>query len=294
MSGQDGAAPVSPGGAAVEETVGQMLRRERTLRGVTLEEIAASTRISLNFLKAMEADRFEELPSEIFLRGFVRNVADYLGLDANQVLDHLREQQNRLATRTLVGVRASEVEQAMLRTAAGDAAPVSLARLAVPALIALAVLAAVGAGLYFGRRTRRIPPVSAPAGPTPAAAPAPAPEAPAAPVSSEPVTLEITVGADDRRAFVRLTVDDELKFQGELKRETVAPTAVTGGAAGPRRDQITERGRKFELYTSSAGALQIRVDGKLLPPLGRRGETLTRWEYHAGAGVVNTPSAPAP
>ena len=280
-----------PGGAAVEETVGQMLRRERTLRGVSLEEIATTTRISLNFLRAMEADRFEELPSGVFLRGFIRNVAEYLGLDANQVLDHVREQQNRLATRTLVGVRASEVEQAMLRTVAGDTAPLSPARLAVPALIALALIAAGGAGLYFGLRTRHPRTVSAPA--TPAAADGSA--APVAAAAAEPVTLEITVGSDDRRAFVRLTVDDVMKFQGELKRETAAPAVLAGsGPAGPRKDQIIERGRKFELYTSSAGALQIRVDGKILPALGRRGETLTHWEYRAGIGVVNAPSAPSP
>ena len=50
---------------------GASLRRERELRGVSLQEIAASTKIGVSMLKAIEDDRLDKLPQGLFVRGFV-------------------------------------------------------------------------------------------------------------------------------------------------------------------------------------------------------------------------------
>lgn len=60
---------------------GEHLKREREMRGVSLEEISAATRISVRFLEALEAEQWERLPGGIFNRGFIRSVARFLGLD---------------------------------------------------------------------------------------------------------------------------------------------------------------------------------------------------------------------
>src|SRR5271154_1731561 len=60
---------------------GEHLKREREMRGVSLDEICAATRISTRFLEALESEEWERLPGGIFNRGFVRAVARYLGLD---------------------------------------------------------------------------------------------------------------------------------------------------------------------------------------------------------------------
>jgi cytoskeleton protein RodZ len=62
-------------------TFGESLKREREMRGVTLEEISAATRIATRFLRAIENEEWEQLPGGVFNRGFVRAVARYLGLD---------------------------------------------------------------------------------------------------------------------------------------------------------------------------------------------------------------------
>ena len=54
---------------------GEHLKREREMRGVTLEEISAATRISTRFLEALENEHWEELPGGVFNRGFIRSVA---------------------------------------------------------------------------------------------------------------------------------------------------------------------------------------------------------------------------
>jgi cytoskeleton protein RodZ len=60
---------------------GEHLKREREMRGVSLEEISAATRISVRFLEALENEQWERLPGGIFNRGFIRSVAHFLGLD---------------------------------------------------------------------------------------------------------------------------------------------------------------------------------------------------------------------
>jgi cytoskeleton protein RodZ len=65
---------------------GDKLRREREMRGVTLEEIAESTKIGTRSLRALEQEDFEKLPGGIFNKGFVRAYSRFLGLDEEQTV----------------------------------------------------------------------------------------------------------------------------------------------------------------------------------------------------------------
>jgi cytoskeleton protein RodZ len=68
------------------KTFGDHLKREREMRGVTLEEISAATRIAPRFLAALESEQWELLPGGVFNRGFIRSVARYLGLDEDTLV----------------------------------------------------------------------------------------------------------------------------------------------------------------------------------------------------------------
>lgn len=69
-----------------DEGFGHYLARERKLRNIRLEEIAAKTRISLHVLRALESDEWEELPPRVYLRGFIKSYARHVGLDENEAL----------------------------------------------------------------------------------------------------------------------------------------------------------------------------------------------------------------
>lgn len=68
------------------ETIGTYLRREREQRGIALEEIADTTRIPMKTLEAMETGRFEALPGETFVKGFLRSYAQAVGMKPEDVL----------------------------------------------------------------------------------------------------------------------------------------------------------------------------------------------------------------
>src|ERR1700720_4406489 len=65
---------------------GEILKREREMREVTLNEVTVATRIPPRFLEAFEREEWEKLPGGVFNRGFVRAIARYLGLDEENLL----------------------------------------------------------------------------------------------------------------------------------------------------------------------------------------------------------------
>lgn len=72
------------------ETIGQRLKQARESRYLTVEKAAAETRIRSVFLQALEADDFSVMPSAAQGRGFLRNYADYLGLNIDEIIAELQ------------------------------------------------------------------------------------------------------------------------------------------------------------------------------------------------------------
>lgn len=66
--------------------IGRGLRGERERLGLSLRQAEADTRIRTRYLSALEEERFEELPGDAYVRGFLRSYATYLGLDGAQYL----------------------------------------------------------------------------------------------------------------------------------------------------------------------------------------------------------------
>ena len=66
---------------------GLWLQRQRELREIPLREIADVTKISIAYLQAFEDDRFDILPALVFSKGFLREYARYVGLDADEVVN---------------------------------------------------------------------------------------------------------------------------------------------------------------------------------------------------------------
>ncbi len=75
-----------------KETIGEYLKRERELRQITLEEMVQGTKIALQRLKELESDRLEDMPAEIFVRGFIKSYAEFIGLNPDEVILRYEEE----------------------------------------------------------------------------------------------------------------------------------------------------------------------------------------------------------
>jgi hypothetical protein len=70
----------------VTESIGSSLKRQRENRNMSLAELSRVTRIPAHRLEAIELDRFDDLPGEVFVRGFLRSYAQAVGLGPQDIL----------------------------------------------------------------------------------------------------------------------------------------------------------------------------------------------------------------
>ncbi|MGD2078255.1 MAG: DUF4115 domain-containing protein [Chloroflexota bacterium] len=80
------------------DELGTLLREAREARGVTLADAQEATKINSRYLEALEDGSYDVLPSEVHVRGYLRNYARYLRLDPRPLLD--RYELNRENRRT--------------------------------------------------------------------------------------------------------------------------------------------------------------------------------------------------
>ncbi len=66
--------------------LGDSLRAQRERKGITLEQAADDTRIREKFLKALEEGDYQSLPGAVYTKGFLRNYAEYLDLDIEELV----------------------------------------------------------------------------------------------------------------------------------------------------------------------------------------------------------------
>lgn len=250
---------------------GEHLKREREMRGVTLEEISAATRISIRFLEALESEQWDRLPGGIFNRGFIRAVARFLGLDAESLI---AEYALETHDRPQVAVWAKT--------------PRAPNRVRLAALLILLISALVAGGWVAYRRHTPLlegwqavkmyvkafamsrPAPSPASGSVPAPAPAPPAASSGTAAETDPLELKIEAG---KPARVKVTADGKEVFNGPL-------------VPGETRRFLAQEG--FEVSSSESSAVLVELDGQLMPPLGPTGQpgnvALTRKDLRKAQG----------
>ncbi|MCS6937691.1 MAG: DUF4115 domain-containing protein [Roseiflexaceae bacterium] len=75
--------------------LGERLRAARESQGISLSQAAAETRILQRYLVALEDGDYQNLPGDVYTRGFIRNYAAFLGLPADELIDLYRHERGR-------------------------------------------------------------------------------------------------------------------------------------------------------------------------------------------------------
>jgi cytoskeleton protein RodZ len=251
---------------------GDWLRRQRELREISLRDIAERTKISLRYLEAMEADRFDLLPAPIFAKGFLREYARYVGLSPDDVVNHYLSVHHpeELAD-------PKEDTKVRSRPKPVDPGPTPMRRnwswgllLALAGLILLVVVALLA---YFADRKheeQRSPGTSTSQAPPPIAAPLPAtvavPSGQAAqPQPAPPPSAPIEVSLDfSGECWVESLIDGknrraEVHVQGEsLQLDAQKSVALKLGNAGVVDVQVN--GYPLELNAKAGDVRDLVID----------------------------------
>jgi cytoskeleton protein RodZ len=250
---------------------GDHLRREREMRGVSLEEISKTTRIGVRFLEALEGEQWDRLPGGVFNRGFIRAVARYLGLDEERLVGEYA-----LATNDRAETAVWALPPVSEKPAAEKPERSSVLLGAVSFALVVALCAGGwwawteygGAFLNWRRPPPAPPSVKTPAPPHTgeeiAGSPKPGSEANTSTSLPDTSLLELKVEAS-KATEVSVLSDGKKLFSGRIK------------AGGIQRYVAKER---FEVSVKDSIAILLELNGQTVPPLGQPGLpgsiTLTR------------------
>lgn len=251
-------------------TVGERLRAAREEKGLSLEDIAAQTRIPQRHLESIESADWDKLPAPTYTIGFAKSYASAVGLDRAEVGDQLREEMGgqRFATSQSEVIEAADPARTM---------PKWLVIAAVVGVILLILLMSwLNRRSIEGDEQPANVVASAPTPANPASQPPPAPAA----AAQGPVVLTAVAPA-----WIQVTDQGKSLFQGELQPGQTY--AVPQTATAPL------------LKAGKPEALKVTVGNAVAPPVGTAGKVASNVSLkpadlmRGGAQPAATPPAPA-
>lgn len=239
---------------------GASLRRERELRGVSLQEIASATRIGVSFLRAIEEDRFDRLPQGAFVRGFVREYARFLALDEEKTLNELSMHVAHVPAASVIA-RSSE-----------DHPSNHVASRLANFGVAGGIIALVAMMILSPSLTRRTPPPPLP----------PVDEAaPVATATPDTSTSNFTPAGPGTAQTVGLNPSSVLPQPLQLTLTATEDCWIGLDVGGDRvENRVLKKGESYQitarqnasLAVGNAGGLLVAIDSGPPRPLGNRGE----------------------
>ena len=225
-------------------SIGQELKRERELRGISLKEIADSTKINLRFLRALEEDRFDMLPEKFFTRGIIRTYANYLGLDEQSVLNtYLESQQIHKNQET------PDEDKKSGMTEMPDSPPKEKRISLLFALMVLIILALIVI-MYFAFRKEDSPP------------PAPS-QTQAVPNQTQEIPITELPSPREEPEFKQEGLNIEIMVHQETWLEIFVDQEMVDSGVKMPGDQLQFRAlREFLFHIGNAGGITFTINGQ--------------------------------
>jgi cytoskeletal protein RodZ len=228
---------------------GQRLRNLRESKGISLEEVHQKTKIHPRILKALEEDAVAQM-SPAYVKGLLKIYCSFLGVNYNDFIEQ----------RPREGVKEEGIpEAAKIRPRLHLAKPLIdlslIKKIKLKPLIIVICLSAFAVAAFKLGKTISTYRASRPKKSV-AKAVAPKQEAPSVkPIAGKP---ELGIRAKED-CWLEVKTDGKLIFRNVLKKGNY---------------EEWEAKEKIEFSVGNAGGVDVEVNGKLLPPLGRRGQVI--------------------
>ena len=300
---------------------GAQLKKEREKQGMTLEEIALSTKIGTRMLRALEEEHFDQLPGGIFNKGFIRAYARCLHMDEDQVIaDYLA------ATGAIPPKNTNADDQAPLleppsREQSDTVTGLPWSTFAVVLLIVALGFAAWGFYSSQSQKATRdstLPPAnsvspSATTGQSPP--PQPAESVNSSPMKAKPTEQTATAAPEESTSSQSASTPPPVPPSSQLKpavpanaplrvlvkaREdswlsvSVDGEIVTRALLSAPAQKSIRAEKEIVIKAGNVGALDFEFNGKQLPPHGDYGEVKTLiFDAHGLQPPAPKPEAPA-
>ena len=228
--------------------VGPQLRAAREAKGMSLEQVAAQTRIPLRQLETIEAGAFSDLPGRTYAVGFSRTYAKTVGIDQDEVAAKVRAELDQQLSGESDRYSASSFEP-------GDPARVPSRSLGWFALFALVLL--VAGGFFFFRA------MFSPAGELPSLlAPDDAARAPLAHATQAAAAKPAPIDSAGAVVFTALEEGNWIKFYDARGRQLMQKQMAKGETYVVPQDADGP-----QVWTGRPDAFAITIGGRAVPKL---------------------------
>lgn len=252
--------------------VSDILRAEREKQNLTIKDIEKGTSIRGIYIEAIENGEFNKLPGEVYAKGFIRNYATFLKLDADSIILSYTQENHPEEIAKAEAAKAAEEKNKEREKKAEAVAPKpqpaekkTELRQQVESshkkqnfmLIVAIILAVIGGAFYL---------TSGSSEEQPAAAPAPvetkAEEVPAKPAVPEKKAdgVELIAKFTDR-CWTQVDVDGKTIFEGIVEKG---------------KTETWKGKEKVVITAGNAGAVELKLNGKELGKLGNTGEVVEK------------------
>ena len=230
------------------ENLGERFRAAREARGLLLSDAGEQVRIRSVYLAAIEEENWKAIGAPVYVRGFLRTYARFLGLDPEEAVAAFNRTQPEPPAPSAPGREAER----------GPAPWRSSLVLWIAGTIAVVLVAFV----VYNELTmnRRVVAVESSASPTspPAASTAPVAPLPAATPASEPGGANSLAVVLSAPSWLRVTVDGNVSMEGTF----------------PAGTSKTFHGKTALVRIGNAGGVEIYIDGKARGKLGKSGDVV--------------------
>jgi cytoskeleton protein RodZ len=269
---------------------GEKLKREREKRKITLDEVALATKIGTRMLRALEEERFDQLPGGVFNKGFVRAYARHLGLDEERMVSEYVQASTPAIPPPAEDLELRAIAEKREKERQGRERP-GLPWGWVAFLLLMVALALAVWGFYSregaSTTTPRHAAVARESGVAPAAE-APGTEAgsvqPAASVQPSPATINpATAGAEGQvqaAAETAMPAAGEFEVTIRAKEDSWLLLVADGNTIyhdvlGASSEKTVRAQKTLVVRAGSVGDLEISFNGSKLPVQGESGEVKT-------------------
>lgn len=255
--------------------VGDILRKAREKQGLTIADIEEGTSIRKLYIEHIERGNIDALPGMVYAKGFVRNYAAFLHLDAEHLVQQFAEENG--APPAPVPAEPETKPRRISLSSVGDE---SLSQISIGGrrssyagifgklalgIIVLAALVGGGAALISAINS----PAKETAAPAPTKTEQPAPTSVAAEADASDAARTSAASAQDVRVSVHLTERSWMEVQ-------VDGNVVLEGIIESGRTENWQANDAIIIRAGNAGALEVTANGKKLGRFGNEGEVVER------------------
>ena len=256
--------------------IGALLEKKRREKGLSLRDVEQATKIRTRYLEGLEREDYDMLPDAVYVQGFLKTYANFLGLDGERLSRELRDRRAPRRERQLAheDLKMGEFEQPLVALGGlggAERRKVSGTTILTVALAVLVLAVVIGALYLIGSRSAE--------GPSDAGKPEaqketpsePEPAPPAEQTTTEPPSATLTT---ETPRTIRATVRVANASSGLTIRTD--GTVAADVAAQPGFSQSFEARDSITVSASNAGAVEVEVDGQNMGRLGNYGQGATR------------------